>query len=158
MIKFIILFSLLSYQLTYADEIGIITKIIDGDTLYLNSNGEEIKIRLQYIDAPELNQSFGKESQLILESLVLNKLIIFKGSKKDRYHRLLGILFLNDEDINLHMIKIGAAWHYKKYAKFDQAEEHYLVYDEYEHQAQLKKIGLWKENAISPWLWRKNKK
>jgi len=158
MLKFILTALLLCYQLSYSDEKGIVSKIIDGDTIYLNTNQKEIKVRLQYIDAPELNQSYGKESKLFLESLILNKLVIIKGNKKDKYKRYLGTIFFEGIDINLEMIKSGSAWHFKKYAKFDQAMDQYLIYDNNENQAKLKKIGLWKENVISPWQWRKNKK
>lgn len=158
-IRIIILSLLALCQNIYADEFGIVIKVIDGDTVYLlNHNDKKLKVRLQHIDAPELNQPFGDESKMILERFILKKNITLIGHKKDKYKRLLGVISLDGLDINLEMIKIGAAWHFKKYAKFDQTEYQYQIYDENEHQAKLKKIGLWKENAISPWLWRKNKK
>ncbi len=158
MYKLILITLLLCYQLSYSNEKGIVSKIIDGDTIYLKTNQKEIKVRLQFIDAPELNQSFGKESKLFLESLILNRLVIVKGNKKDKYKRILGVISLDEVDINLEMIKAGAAWHFKKYAEFDQTEYQYQIYDEYEQQAKFRELGLWKENAIPPWLWRKNKK
>ena len=155
----ITLIIILFYQICYANEEGVIINVVDGDTVHLlNDNEEKLKIRLQYIDAPELDQSYGKESKFVLQQLILNKKVTVIGDKKDKYKRLLGVISLDETDINLEMIKVGAAWHFKKYAKFDQTEYQYQIYDENEHQAKLKKIGLWKENAISPWLWRKNKK
>ena len=157
--KLFTLFIFLFYQTCIAIEKGIIVNVVDGDTVHLlNDNEEKLKVRLQHIDAPELDQSYGKESRFVLEKLILNKKVTVIGDKKDKYKRLLGVISLDEMDINLEMIKAGAAWHFKKYAKFDQAQEQYQIYDENEHQAKLKKIGLWKENAISPWLWRKNKK
>ena len=158
-IRIIILSIIALCQNIYADEFGLVTKVIDGDTLYLlNHNHEKLKVRLHHIDAPELDQSYGKESKFVLEQLILNKKVTVISDKKDKYKRLLGVISLDEMDVNLEMIKAGAAWHFKKYAKFDQSKDQYLIYDENEHQAKLKKIGLWKENAISPWLWRKNKK
>ena len=157
-IRIIILFLLALCQNIYADVFGVVTKVIDGDTVYLlNHNDEKLKVRLLHIDAPELDQSYGKESKFVLEKLILNKKVIVIGNNKDKYKRLLGVISLDGLDINLEMIKNGAAWHFKKYAKFDQTEYQYQIYDENEHQAKLKKIGLWKVDAISPWLWRKNK-
>jgi len=157
--KLFTLFIFLFYQTCIANEKGIIVNIVDGDTVHLlNENEEKLKVRLQHIDAPEIDQSYGKESKFLLEQLILNKKVTVVGDKKDKYKRLLGVISLDEMDINLEMIKAGAAWHFKKYAKFDQTEHQYKIYDENEHQAKLKKIGLWKENAISPWLWRKNKK
>ena len=156
--KLFTLFILLFYQTCIAIEKGIIVNVVDGDTVHLlNDNQEKLKVRLHHIDAPELDQSYGKESKFALEQLILNKKVTVISDKKDKYKRLLGVISLDEVDVNLEMIKAGAAWHFKKYAKFDQAQDQYLVYDENEHQAKLKKIGLWKEKAISPWLWRKNK-
>jgi len=158
-IKIIILSFLALCQNIYADEFGIVIKVIDGDTVYLlNHNDKKLKVRLQHIDAPELNQPFGEESKMILERFILKKNIMLISQKKDKYKRLLGVISLDGLDINLEMIKIGAAWHYKKYAKFDQLSEQYLMYDENEQKAKSKELGLWRENAIPPWLWRKNKK
>ena len=155
----ITLIIILFYQICHANEEGVIINVVDGDTVYiLNNNHEKLKVRLHHIDAPELDQPYGKESKFVLEKLILNKKVIVIGDKKDKYKRLLGVISLDEVDVNLEMIKAGAAWHFKKYAKFDQAQDLYLIYDESEHKAKLKKIGLWKEKAISPWLWRKNKK
>ena len=157
--KLFTLFIFLFYQTCIAIEKGIIVNVVDGDTVHLlNDNEEKLKVRLQHIDAPELDQSYGKKSKFVLQQLILNKKVTVIGDKKDKYKRLLGVISYDEMDINLEMIKAGAAWHFKKYAKFDQAQEQYQIYDENEHQAKLKKIGLWKEKAISPWLWRNNKK
>lgn len=155
----ITLIIILFYQICHANEEGVIINVVDGDTVHLlNDNQEKLKVRLHHIDAPELDQSYGKESKFALEQLILNKKVTVISDKKDKYKRLLGVISLDEVDVNLEMIKAGAAWHFKKYAKFDQTEYQYQIYDENEHQAKLKKIGLWKEKAISPWLWRKNKK
>jgi micrococcal nuclease len=155
----ITLIIILIHQICYANEEGVIINVVDGDTVYLlNENQDKIKVRLLHIDAPELDQSYGKESKLALEHLILHKKVTVITDKKDKYKRLLGVISLDEVDVNLEMIKAGAAWHYKKYAKFDQAKDQYLIYDENQYQAKLKKRGLWRENAIPPWLWRKNKK
>ena len=155
----ITLIIILFYQICHANEEGVIINVIDGDTVHLLSdNQEKLKVRLHHIDAPELDQSYGKESKFALEQLILNKKVTVISDKKDKYKRLLGVISLDEVDVNLEMIKAGAAWHFKRYAKFDQSKDQYLIYDENEYQAKLKKIGLWKEKAISPWLWRKNKK
>jgi endonuclease YncB( thermonuclease family) len=150
---------ILFYQTCFANEEGLIIHVVDGDTVHLlNDKQEKLKVRLHYIDAPELDQSYGMESKFVLEQLILNKKVTVISDKKDKYKRLLGVISLDEMDVNLEMIKSGAAWHFKKYAKFDQASDQYMIYDKNEHQAKLKKTGLWKEKAISPWLWRKNKK
>ena len=41
-------------------------KVIDGDTIHADHNGERIKIRLVEIDAPEMDQPFGQKSKSYL--------------------------------------------------------------------------------------------
>jgi micrococcal nuclease len=150
---------ILFYQTSIANEEGMIINVIDGDTVHLlNQNHDKLKVRLLNIDAPELDQSYGRESKMILERFILNKNVTVIWNKKDRYKRLLGVIFIDGVDFNLEMIKAGAAWHFKKYAKHDQAKDQYQIYNEYEQQAKLREVGLWGENATPPWLWRKNKK
>jgi len=63
--KLFTLFIFLFYQTCIANEKGIIVNVVDGDTVHLlNENAEKLKVRLQHIDAPELDQSYGKESKL----------------------------------------------------------------------------------------------
>jgi micrococcal nuclease len=155
----ITLIIILFYQICLANEEGVIINVVDGDTVHLlNNNQEKLKVRLHHIDAPELDQSYGKESKFVLEQLILDKKVTIISDKTDKYKRLLGVISLDEVDVNLEMIKAGAAWHFKKYAKFDQAQDQYQIYDDNEHQAKLKKRGLWREKATPPWQWRKNKK
>jgi micrococcal nuclease len=160
MLKTLIIFIIiLFYQIGYTNEEGVIINVVDGDTVHLlNDNQEKLKVRLHHIDAPELDQSYGEESKMILERFILNKNVTVIANKKDRFNRLLGVIFIDGVDFNLEMIKAGAAWHFKKYAKHDQAKDQYQIYNQNEQQAKLREIGLWRENATPPWLWRKNKK
>lgn len=32
---------------------GILTKVVDGDTLYFKTNSKKVKCRIEYIDTPE---------------------------------------------------------------------------------------------------------
>ena len=49
---------------SYADQYeGRVIKVIDGDTIWVKSNNKHIKIRLSYIDAPELKQTHGVRSK-----------------------------------------------------------------------------------------------
>lgn len=40
-----------------------------------------------------------------------------KEKGKDRYKRVLGVVFLNKSDINEQMVLNGYAWAYKQYSK-----------------------------------------
>ena len=157
--KFIksILFLLFFSTQIFADLSGVISKVIDADTVVLKTNqGVNYKVRLLGIDAPEIKQIYGKEATKYLTNIVLGKTLIVKGSKKDKYKRLLGKLVLDGNDINLNLVKNGRAWHYKRY-KISQDKSDQLLYSDAEKYAKLNKLGLWsKTTPIPPWQWRKN--
>ena len=143
----------------YADIIGFVQKVVDGDTIHLKDDyGKLLKVRLLGIDAPEMDQSFGFESREMLVNLVEGERVIIDSRKKDRYKRILGKIYLDDMDVNLTMISKGLAWHYKRYRK-DQLKRDIPIYSEAEQTAKDNAIGLWSDTAfIPPWEWRQNKR
>ena len=66
----------------------------------LTDSKEQVKIRLFGIDAPEKKQAFGQKSKDFLAELVAGKRVKIKEKGKDRYKRVLGVVFLNKSDIN----------------------------------------------------------
>jgi len=137
---------------------GKVIKIVDGDTIHLlldNHNKE--KIRLAGIDAPERKQAHGNKAKKFLSSMISNRLVTVKYNKRDRYGRIVGKILYNNEDINLKMVKVGYAWWYKKY-KREQSIDDQISYRVAENNARKFNLGLFQNEAIPPWKWRKNKK
>jgi len=99
----------------HADEIrGKVVGIADGDTITVLDAGKvQHKIRLEGIDAPEKGQAFGTKSKEKMSEKVGEKEVVVRWSKKDRYGRILGDVYLGDRHINLEMVQDGLAWHYK---------------------------------------------
>ena len=143
----------------FADIEGVISRVIDGDTVVIKSDqGINYKVRLIGIDAPEIKQGYGEEATKYLSNLILGKSLVIIGSNKDRYKRLLGKLVLDNLDINLLLIEKGMAWHYKRYQSSQEKKDQFL-YSNAEKYAKVNKLGLWsKSRPIPPWEWRKNKK
>ena len=125
--------------------------VVDGDTLWFLDDGIKEKLRLSQIDAPESSQPFGLEATKLLEKLILNKEIsITLQSKKDRYGRYLGEVFINDENINKLLVRNGLAWVYDRYVTDDSYYEDLEI-------AKNKRINIWSDNKqISPWEWRRS--
>ena len=126
-------------------------RVIDGDTIRAEVEGKERKIRLDDIDAPEMNQPFGVQSRNFLIRLLdkQNITVVFEG--KGSYGRPLGQIYANDENVNVLMIKSGFAWVYDRYVKDSSLYK-------YQDQAKAENLGLWQaENPIAPWMWRKQK-
>ena len=126
-------------------------QVVDGDTIRAEAKGEEIKIRLVEIDAPEINQPFGAQSKNFLNKLLYEKDVTLIAQGEDRYGRVLGEIYANGESANALMIKSGFAWVYDRYVKDSSLYK-------YQDQAKAENLGLWQaEDPIAPWVWRKQK-
>ena len=153
-LAFILIF--LSENINSEEFIGAVTKVIDGDSVVIRHGNILKKIRLSYIDAPEVSQDHGEESKIFLKNIVLDKTVLVDTKGKDRYGRYLSDLYIhsNIESIyvNAKMIKSGNAWVYKRYRS-----NTYLI--NLENHARSNKIGIWKdENPLEPWVYRKSYK
>jgi len=85
-----------------------VERIIDGDTIVVDSGD---KIRLLGINTPEKGEEYYADAKEFLEGLILNKTVEveYGKSKKDRYGRTLGYIFLNGKNINQKLIEEGFA-------------------------------------------------
>ena len=133
---------------------GKVVKIADGDTFtLLVNNHDQVKVRLDGIDAPEKKQAFGNKAKQYLSSMIWGTPVTVKVLKKDRYGRSIGKVSTSKvKDVNLEMIKAGYAWHYKEYNKEKS-------YASAEINARKRKLGLWQDrNPIKPQDFRKMKR
>ncbi len=141
----------------FADTLtGKVVKITDGDTLYvLDANYKDHKIRLAGIDAPERRQAYGLASRKHLLSIVAGKQVRVEYQKRDRYGRIVGKVLLDGIDVCLEQVKVGFAWHYKKY-QHEQIAEDRELYADAENKARNDRLGLWRENNPNPpWEFRR---
>ena len=130
---------------------GRAVKIADGDTftLLVNEN-EQVKIRIDGIDAPEKKQDFGNRAKEYLSSMIWNQELTIKVTKKDKYGRSIGKVSTPEiPDVGLEMIKAGFAWQYRDF-------NHDEAYAEAERLARENKKGLWiYKNPTRPQDFRK---
>ena len=113
---------------------GSSLKIIDGDTIILNSE----KIRFYGIDTPEIKQtctnnngqsySCGVKATLELKKIIGSRKVSCIKKTKDRYKRSISICYVDGKDINSLMVKKGWALAYRKYSKKYVKDEVCLLY------------------------------
>jgi endonuclease YncB( thermonuclease family) len=137
---------------------GRVVAVADGDTLtVLDAQKKTHKIRLLGIDAPEKAQAFGLKSKESLSGLAFQKQVQVRSSKKDRYGRTVGQVFVGNMDVCLEQVKLGMAWHYKTYQR-EQTPEDRVLYDRAESQAREQRVGLWQDpSPIEPSAFRRQK-
>jgi endonuclease YncB( thermonuclease family) len=116
------------------------------------------------IDAPEASkakrepgQPFSQSATKHLAELVLNKTVTVKEYGRDRYGRILGVVFLNGTDINLEMVKAGLAEVYRGAPASGFKNEPYLKAEE---EARRAGKGMWSlgDKYVSPRDWRRGKR
>ena len=71
---------------------GKVIGITDGDTVKVLRDNQTVKIRLSGIDAPEMDQPFGKQSKRFVSKLIFGKTVDVKDLGLDRYKRTLGYI------------------------------------------------------------------
>ncbi|MBS2038373.1 thermonuclease family protein [bacterium] len=134
-----------------ADQLrGLVDDVHDGDTVRLRTDHGLVRVRLESIDAPELKQPGGVQSRDYLRQLApLNHPILVEVTGQDKYHRTLGIVFRNGQNLNLAMVRSGHAWAYRKYC-------HTQAFYDAEHQAQVAHAGIWASSTTPqpPWEFR----
>ena len=145
---------------------GRVVGVADGDSVtVLDGKLEQHKIRLQGIDAPEKAQPFGQRSEENLSRLVFNKDVRVEWSKRDRYDRIIGKVWVQPVtcptcamtlDVGHAQITVGLAWWYRKYAGEQSAADR-GAYEFSEQEARAKGVGLWSHpDPVPPWEWRRD--
>lgn len=139
-----------------AELLGRVVKVADGDTItVLDAGRVQHVVRLAGIDAPEKGQPFGQVSRRRLVERVIAHDVAVEWHKRDRYGRLVGVVMLDGQDVNLELVAAGLAWHYRAY-EGEQAPEQRQAYREAEEAARAAHTGLWREaGPVAPWEHRK---
>lgn len=145
---YFILFYLLftSSVISQTAKTGKVVSIKDGDTvIVIDSLNNQYTLRLAEIDCPEKNQAFGYKAKQYTSDQIYLKTIDYVIIDRDNYGRIIAkIYYDNGKYLSEELVKIGFAWHYKKYSTSEKLAA-------LELQAREQKIGIWsEENAIPP--------
>ena len=134
-----------------------LVSIGDGDTVrVIDKSGSKVTIRLACIDAPETSQgSSGKWSTKTLKEMIQGKSISLKPQVKDRYGRTVAEIYVGSTNINLQMVRKGAAFAYRQYLKQCDRD----AYLNAESMAKREKQGVWGPYQTQlPWEYRRSRR
>ena len=131
---------------------GKVVGVMSGDTLSIQTpSGKTFKVRLKAVDAPELQQPFGKQARQFTQDLTLDKTVAVNYKKADLYLRVIGDVILPDGRIlNHELLSNGYAWHYGVHYPANE------FLRELEYRAWKGREGLWvNPHAVPPWNFRR---
>lgn len=132
---------------------GTVTKVSDGDSIQITTAQQtKLKVRLYGIDAPETDkinydtgkvnkpgQPYGEESWKALKDKIMGKKVKVDIIEFDKYRRSVCMVWLNDRNITLEMVREGYAEAFIEYLKPPYREQ----FLEAEKEARLYKRGIW---------------
>ncbi|MEQ6389216.1 thermonuclease family protein [Bacillaceae bacterium S4-13-58] len=117
---------------------AVVTRIIDGDTIEVNLNGNTVDVRLLLIDTPESVhpdqpvERYGLKVSRFSEIYLIRKIVQleYDGPRLDPYGRILAYLWVDGQNFNQILLEEGLANiayvfnpPYKYYDHFLRAQE-----------------------------------
>jgi len=147
-----------------------VRKVFDGDSLAYSPTGKDRlpqsgalgQCRVELIDAPETGhgdkrpaQPYGAEAGRLLQQMVENRQVNITVSGTDSRGRDICQIEIEGKNVNLELVKAGAAWFYERYGSKDaRAAEFRSAQD----NAKKNKSGLWAEkDPVNPETWRRSR-
>ena len=132
-----------------------VTRIVDGDTLRLDSEGTRISVRLKCIDAPELDQPpWGKMATAYLRAHLPAR-VQFHPETQDIYRRQVGVIAdeIDGQDLGLALVTAALVPIDPRYCH----DRNYLAA---ETEARTAAIGIWNVGGDHqrPWVHRADRK
>lgn len=98
------------------DFTGDVTRVVDGDTFWIS--GQEERIRVWGLDAPEVGSAAGSAATAFMTRLIEGQTLQCRQRDIDRYGRVVGQCWLPDgRDIAAAMINSGTATEYCRFSR-----------------------------------------
>ncbi|MGB1249964.1 MAG: thermonuclease family protein [Candidatus Promineifilaceae bacterium] len=129
-------------------ERATVVQVIDGDTIDVELDGDEYRVRYVGVDTPERGDPFYREATDFNRRLVEDQMVILVKdvSDTDRFGRLLRYIYLPDGTfVNAELISSG----YARVVTFppDVSETEYL--QSLQRESRENGRGLWAENPLN---------
>jgi len=127
----------------------VVLRVDDGDSFDASDGAVEFTVRMAQVDAPELDECFGRDAKDWLSERILGELVRLEetatGPERDEFGRLLRQVSRRSTNLNVEIVRLGYARHGSFFANedVDLAVQMAAAQDEAEAHAR----GLW--NACS---------
>lgn len=133
-----------------------VTRVVDGDTLVVNINGVDEKVRLIGINTPETVdprktvECFGKEASARMKELADGEVVRLESDDsqgtRDVYGRLLDYVYLEDgQMLNRKMVAEGYAYEYTYMTPYKYQQD----FRDVQNIARISARGLWSADTCN---------
>lgn len=126
-----------------------VVNIVDGDTIDIEINGQEYRVRYIGIDTPERGTEFYNEATLANSNLVAGRQVVLEKdvSETDQFGRLLRYVYLADGTfVNAWLVRNGLA----QASTYPPDVAHAEEFQQLQQQAREEGAGLWAGQAPVP--------
>ncbi|MGB4873002.1 MAG: thermonuclease family protein [Candidatus Promineifilaceae bacterium] len=127
---------------------AVVLNIIDGDTIDVDLNGQEYRLRYIGVDTPERDEPYYKEATEANRQLVDGQAVILVKdvSETDRYGRLLRYVYLPDGTfVNAELLRQGMA----RLVTFPPDVAQQAYFGQLQEEARTANMGLWARNELT---------
>lgn len=131
-----------------SSELYKVVRVVDGDTIIIDYNGTEERVRLIGVDTPESvhpdkekNTEFGTTASNFSKELLTDKYVKIEldVQERDQYGRILAYVYLNDVMVNKTLLQEG----YAKVATYPPNVKYIDDFTSIQEEARNNKKGLW---------------
>ena len=141
-----------------------VTRVNDGDGCIVVRLGwfrrqrETLEVRLHAIDAPEYDQSFGREATHRLRRIAEGKRFTLRvWEPQDQFGRVVGVLYQRrlNRSVNRQMVESGMAYRFTHFGEMNG-----LGLSDAERHARRRKLGVWSlpKGGVRPWHHRQQQR
>lgn len=126
----------------------VVAEVVDGDTVIIVNNGKARTVHLVSVDAPQLEQPYGKEARAFAENLLLNRVVSIEASDPSK---AADIVTFDGQSLKWGLIRAGLAWYPENHEKTSVRRVDDSL-GKYETKARRQRVGLWADaNPKPPW-------
>lgn len=138
-------------------QVSGIGHVVDGDTLDVG----DLRVRLAVVDAPERQQSCdlnnapmacGEAARFALQGMAEGRQVTCDVGPKKTYNRLVGLCRVDGTVLNVALLETGLAVVAPRYLR--EWPDHAAAMVAAEADARAARRGLWAMHAVTPSVWR----
>jgi endonuclease YncB( thermonuclease family) len=148
-----LLFIMLSSTAIACEKCDIVIDVIDGDTVIVLCEGKKRPVHLVSVDAPQLEQPYGKEAKAFTKKLLLNNVVTIDYVDRSRANDMTSA---DGKSLKWGLIRAGLAW-YPANHKSNSLRNISDKLGKHERKARRSRKGLWaQDKPVAPWSLHRN--